>query len=225
MARMARLVVPGVPHHVTQRGNRRQDVFLVEDDYGVYIRLLGENSRARGLDIWAYCLMPNHVHLVCVPRTADALRAAVAETHRRFTLHVNTREDWRGHLWQERFHSFAMDEAHLYQAVRYVELNPVRAGLVKRPRDWRWSSARARLGGRDDPLLAPARPLEEFGDWRAYLRGGLDDETLARLRLNSRTGRPLGSDDFIRDLERRTGRTLKPQKRGPKGKSEDSENN
>ena len=113
MTRIARLVVPGVPHHITQRGNRRQDVFLVDDDYRFYLGLLTELSRDRGLDIWAYCLMPNHIHLIGVPRTADALRAAVAETHRRYTLHINSREDWRGHLWQDRFQSFAMDDAHL----------------------------------------------------------------------------------------------------------------
>jgi len=222
MARLARLVVPGVPHHVTQRGNRRQDVFFGKDDYRFYLELLGEHCEKCGLDIWAYCLMPNHIHLVGVPQTADSLRAAVAETHRRYTRHVNLREAWRGHLWQERFRSFAMDEAYLYQAVRYVELNPVRAGLVKRPRDWRWSSARARLGGKADPLLAPAPPLAEFGDWRAYLQGGMDEETLARLRMSSRTGRPLGSDGFVADLESKTGRSLKPAKRGPKPRSEGS---
>lgn len=215
---MARLVVPGVPHHVTQRGNRGQDVFLVDDDYRFYLGLLGELSRDRGLDIWAYCLMPNHVHLICVPSSPDALRAVVAETHRRYTLRLNLREGWRGHLWQDRFNSFAMDEAHLYEAVRYVELNPVRTGLAKRARDWRWSSARARLAAKDDPLLAPAPPLDGFGDWRAYLRGGLDDEMLDRLRMYSRTGRPLGGEDFVRDLEERTDRTLMPQKRGPKAK-------
>jgi len=225
MARMARLVVPGVPHHVTQRGNRRQDIFFGPDDYRVYLDLLGENCAKGGLDIWAYCLMPNHVHLVGVPRTADSLRAAVAETHRRYTRHVNLREDWHGHLWQERFHSFAMDEAYLYHAVRYVELNPVRAGLVKRVGDWRWSSARARLTGKTDALLAPAPPLAQFGDWQAYLRGGMEEETLARLRTNSRTGRPLGSAKFVTKLERKTGRTLTPRKRGPKGISAGSANN
>ena len=216
MARVARLVVPGIPHHVTQRGNRHQDVFFGREDYRTYLELLMQHARASGLDIWAYCLMPNHVHLVCVPDSTDALRAAVAETHRRYTRHVNRRENWSGHLWQERFHSFAMDEATLYEAVKYVELNPVRAGLAARPRDWAWSSARARLDGKDDPVLSPAPPLQRFGDWPAYLRGGLDDETLARLRLNGRTGRPLGSDDFVEDLEMRTGRRLKPGKRGPK---------
>jgi putative transposase len=219
MARMARVVVPGIPHHVIQRGNRRQDVFFGDDDYRTYLRLLGAFSENRGLEIWAYCLMPNHVHLICVPRTADALRAAVAETHRRYSLRVNFREDWRGHLWQERFHSFAMDEAYLYEAVRYVELNPVRAGFVRGPGDWPWSSAAARLGGGSDALLAAATPLEGFGDWRAYLDGDIDEETFAKFRMNGRTGRPLGDDDFVAELERKTGRALSPRKRGPKPKS------
>ena len=218
MARMARLVVPGVAHHITQRGNRRQPVFFGDDDYRTYLRLLGEWCGRGGLALWAYCLMPNHVHLIGVPATADSLRAAVAETHRRYTRHVNLREEWRGHLWQERFHSFPMDETSLLHAVRYVELNPVRAGLVRDPGRWPWSSAAARLAGRTDPLLAPAPPLEGQGPWRAFLRDGVDDDTLQRLRLTGRTGRPLGDDAFIERLERQTGRSLKPKRRGRKAK-------
>ncbi len=135
MARLARIVIPGLPHHITQRGNRRQTVFFSDQDYRAYLDLLGDWSAKGGLKIWAYCLMPNHVHLIGVPKTEDSLRAAVAETHRRYTRLINFREGWRGHLWQERFHSFAMDEAYVYRAVRYVELNPVRAGLVKKARD------------------------------------------------------------------------------------------
>ena len=141
MARLARLVVPGHPHHVTQRGNRGQETFFGDDDYRSYLSLLAECCRKAGTEVWAYCLMPNHVHLVLVPSHEDGLRAALGETHRRYTRHVNLREDWRGHLWQARFHSFAMDENHLLACARLVELNPVRARLVQRPGDWRWSSA------------------------------------------------------------------------------------
>src|SRR6185503_8599863 len=150
MPRLARLVVPDIPHHVTQRGNRRQPTFFSDEDYRLYLHLLGEWSRRAGTAVWAWCLMPNHVHLILVPSHEDGLRAALAEAHRRYTRRINAREDWRGHLWQSRFASFPMDEDHLLACARYVELNPVRAGLVARPEHWRWSSARAHLGlGRD----------------------------------------------------------------------------
>src|SRR5947208_7121938 len=171
MARLARVVAAGIPHHVTQRGNRRQQVFFGDDDYATYRGLLAEGCRAAGVAVWAYCLMPNHVHLILVPSDPDGLRAALGETHRRYTRHVNLREGWRGYLWQGRFASFPMDEARLLAGARYVELNPVRARLVRRARDWRWSSARAHLTGRDDGL-AVARPLLALApDWAALLRG------------------------------------------------------
>jgi putative transposase len=219
MARFARVVVPGVPHHVTQRGNRRLETFFGEADYRAYLDLLAEHSAAAGVAVWAYCLMPNHVHLVLVPQDEDGLRRVLGEAHRRYTRRVNFREGWRGHLWQERFHSFAMDEGHLLAAARYVELNPVRAGLARRARDWRWSSARAHLAGRDDALVQVAPLLELVGDWRAFLAGGLEDEALEALRRHTRTGRPLGSAAFLERLEARLGRALRPGKRGRKPKA------
>ena len=118
MARMPRIVVPGYPHHVTQRGNRRQQTFFCDDDYRYYIELLSANAQQASTEIWAYCLMPNHVHLVMVPSQEDGLRAALGETHRHYTRHINFRHKWRGHLWQERFHSFLMDENYLLATVR-----------------------------------------------------------------------------------------------------------
>ena len=141
MARLARIVAPGRAHHVTQRGNRRMQTFFCDEDYQAYLSLLGEWCGEFDVRIWAYCLMPNHVHLILVPSTADGLRRAVAEVHRRYTRMINFREGWRGCLWQGRFASFVMSEKHLMGAVRYVERNPVKAGLVTRAEDWRWSSA------------------------------------------------------------------------------------
>ena len=148
MARMARVVVPGVPHHVTQRGNRRQTTFFEDGDYEIYKSLMAEWCLSRGVEVWAYCLMPNHVHLVVVPSTEQALRAAIGEAHRRYTVMVNTRQGWKGCLWQGRFASFPMAPGHLFYGARYIELNPVRAGLVKTAEDWPHSSARAHLSGR-----------------------------------------------------------------------------
>ena len=220
MARLARIVVPGQPHHVIQRGSRRLETFLVEDDYAAYRDLVAEGCRAAGTQVWAYCLMPNHVHLILVPRDEDGLRAALGDAHRRYSRRINAREGWRGHLWQERFHSFAMDEAHLLACARYVELNPVRAGLVKRARDWRWSSARAHFAGTDDGLVRTAPLLKRAGNWRAFLAQIPDEDTLDALRRHGRTGRPLGSARYLDRLEARLGRPVRPGKRGPKPKAE-----
>ena len=133
MPRLARVVIPGEPHHVTQRGNRRQETFFSDEDYEAYLDLMAEWCEREGVEVWAYCLMPNHVHLVAVPSSEDALRRGIAEAHRRYSRRINFREGWRGHLWQGRFASFPMDDAHLYLATRYVELNPVRARLVRAP--------------------------------------------------------------------------------------------
>ena len=135
MARMARVVVPDYPHHVAQRGNRRQKTFFCDDDYPYYIDLIAEYSKQSEIDVWAYCLMPNHVHIVRVPKEEDGLRATPGEAHRRYTRHINFRKAWRGHLWQERFHSFTMDERYLLSTVRYVERNPVAARLCYQPED------------------------------------------------------------------------------------------
>jgi putative transposase len=218
MARLARVVVPGMPHHVTQRGNRRQQTFFCEEDYAAYVELMAQWSAEHGVEVWAYCLMPNHVHLIMVPRTRDGLRRAIGEAHRRYTRQVNFREGWRGHLWQGRFASFVMGGAYLLAAARYVELNPVRAGLVSGPREYRFSSARAHLLRRDDALVKVSPLLEMVGSWRRLLSSAVGEEELGRLRQHERTGRPLGDDDFLARLEKRLGRVLRRQKPGRKPK-------
>ena len=219
MARLARAVVPDIPHHVTQRGNRRQPTFFSEDDYGLYRELIAESCRAAGVAVWAWCLMPNHVHLILVPRDPDGLRAALAEAHRRYSRHVNLREGWRGYLWQGRFASVAMDEPHLMACARYVEMNPVRAGLVSTARDWRWSSARAHLEARGDGLVDVGPLLERAPDSQGLLDSVLPQADYEAIRRGERTGRPLGSSDFVERLESELGRPLAPQKRGRKAKS------
>ena len=223
MARLARVVAPGHPHHVTQRGNRRQRTFFSDDDYRRYLDLMAEWCARRGVAVWAYCLMPNHVHLIAVPRTADALAAAIGEAHRRYPAHVNRREAWRGHLWQARFASFVMDESHLLMAARYIELNPVRAGMVERPGDWPWSSARAHLAGRDDGLASVAPLLGLAQDWTGFLDAGLGAADLDAVRRHGRTGRPLGDERFVERLEVTLGRVLRKRKPGPRRAADDDE--
>jgi putative transposase len=217
MARLPRLVIPGIPYHVTQRGNRRQATFFEEADYALYRDLLSRSAQQAAAEVWAYCLMPNHVHIIVVPSDEDGLRRTFADTHRRYTGYINARHRWTGHLWQGRFGAVAMDEAHLAAAVRYGALNPVRARLVERAEDWRWSSTAAHLAGEDDDLVTVAPVLNRYGDFAAFLGNPVgDDEAWRALRMAETSGRPLGSDDWLETLEARTGRTLKPQKRGPK---------
>jgi putative transposase len=214
MARLARLVIPGLPHHVTQRGNRRQQTFFNDGDYTAYVELMAEWCREEGVEVWSYCLMPNHVHLIAVPQAEESLRRAIGEAHRRYTRRINFREKWRGYLWQGRFASFVMDEAYLIAAARYVELNPVRAGLVADASQWPWSSARPHLTSRDDRLVKTAPLLAMVADWRKFLDTAVCEEQLRDLRQHGRTGRPLGSASFLDRLESMVGRVLRPQKGG-----------
>ncbi|MBX3480358.1 MAG: transposase [Caulobacter sp.] len=216
MARLARVVIPGLPHHVTQRGNRAQRVFHEDGDWRYYLKLVSDAAKASGTDIWAYCLMPNHVHFVAVPSKEEGLRQTFAMPHKRYTAMVNRRNGWTGHLWQGRFNSSVMDEAHLMAAVRYVSLNPVRAGLVARAEDWPWSSARAHLSGRDDGVVTVAPMLSRFADFAGYLSAENDPRAVEALRRSYSTGRPVGAADWVRALEGETGRTLGAAARGRK---------
>ena len=223
MVRLPRLIIPGVPYHVTKRGNRRATTFFEDGDYALYRDLLGAAAAKAEAQIWCYCLMPNHVHLVVVPSDEDGLRRTFADAHRRYTGFINARHRWTGHLWQGRFGAVAMDEAHLANAVRYVSLNPVRARLVPRAADWPWSSVRAHLAGTDDELVSVAPVLERYGDFAALLAERSDDaRAWLALRRSETSGRPIGDAIWIAMLEARTGRKLAPQKRGPKPKAEGS---
>ncbi len=173
------------------------------------------------VEIWAWCLMPNHVHLIAVPHTQEGLARSIGEAHRRYTRRINFREKWRGHLWQERFASFPMDETHLLAAVRYVEMNPVTANIVEQPENYPWSSARAHLAGKDDELVKVKPLLEKVGDWRNFLTR-LSDQDHELMKKHERTGRPLGQASFVDHLELMTGRMLRPQRPGPKKKGTQS---
>jgi putative transposase len=216
MARIARVVAAGVPHHVVQRGNRRQPVFFSTADYKAYLRLMAAWCGQQGVEVWAYCLMTNHVHLIAVPGSEQGLARAIGEAHRRYTVRVNQRENWRGYLWQGRFSSYPLDEQYLLAAVRYVERNPVRVGLVERPWQYPWSSAAAHVRNRDDILVRVKPMSDRVADWREYLSTEPDSTDMEVLRRHLRTGRPLGSPEFVESLEVKLARSLIPHKRGPK---------
>src|SRR3569623_1896464 len=224
MARLARIVVPGVAHHVTQRGNRRQEIFFSEHDYAAYRALVAEACARTGQRCLAWCLMPNHVHLILVPGDVGGLRAALAEAHRRYSRRINAMKGWTGYLFQGRFASYPMDDAHLMVAVRYVELNPVWAGLVARAEDWPWSSARSHVTGTPDGLTDPKGLAGIHRNWRAMLRLGLESgdlsaEAIAAIVSDQSSVRPWGDEPFIERLEELPGRRLKRQNAGTRPKS------
>ncbi len=215
MGRMPRIVVPGYPHHLTQRGARKQTTFFSESDYKMYIRLLSKAIRKFEVEVLAYCLMPNHVHQVVVPRKSTGLADLVRHVHKTYAIAVNAREGWQGHLWQERFRSCVLDEPHLLAAVRYVELNPVRARLCQHPGEWAWSSYRAHVNATDDGVVSVAPMLDRVSDWRRFVRSESQDEkSFSKLRERSRTGHPVGDARFINNLEKLTGRNLMSPKLG-----------
>ena len=216
MARLARVVAAGSPHLVTQRGNRGQKVFFSESDFELYLELLAEGARGARTEVWAYALLPDRVHLLLVPSDEDGLRAALGESHRRYTRAINDRKNWRGFLWQGRFASFPMDDSHVLTCAKFVELSPVQRKVAKRPRDWQWSSARAHLAGRDDRVIDVKPLLERMRNWRSFLDEPLTDNERECVRAHESTGRPLGSPTFVAKLEKRLGRTLARQKPGPK---------
>lgn len=216
MARLARLVIPGLPHHVTQRGNGRAQTFFGDADYAFYRDLLAASCRAADVEIWSWVLMPNHVHLILVPADPDGLRRALAPVQGRYAGAVQARLRRTGHFWQGRFGAVVMDEAHLAAAVRYVALNPLRAGLVGAARDWRWSSVHAHLSGQDDGMTALRPILDRFPDFAEFIEVEAAPDVIGRLRRAETIGRPLGDESFVHALETATGRSLKPGKRGPK---------
>lgn len=213
MSRMARLVVPGYPHHVTQRGIRGYRTFFGALDYMTYLELLKDSRKTANVSIWAYCLMPNHVHLILVPETCDGLARLLRKVHSQYALRVNSTRGWKGHLWQERFYSTVMDEGHALAALRYVELNPVRAGLCSKAEDWPWSSVHANLGSHNDELVNVETTNALIPDWRIFLGEESPAAIQDALRKSTRTGRPAGDDAFIDKLERETGKSIRTKRR------------
>jgi len=216
MARLARAIFPGLPHHVTQRGNGRQQTFFADEDYALYRELLRGHCADAKVAIWSYVLMPNHVHLILAPSDQDGLRRALAPVHRHYAGHVHARERRTGHFWQGRFGCVATDEDHLAATVRYVAMNPVRAGLCERAADWPWSSAATLLGNEDDGVTEAAPVRARIADLAALLESAEDEERTMRLRRGESIGRPIGSVEWLEALEGERGRSFKPGKRGRK---------
>ena len=225
MPRLARTVCARVPHHITQRGNRREEVFFTDDDRRAYLAWLKDYAEKYDVDIVAYCLMTNHIHLIAVPASEDGLEKVLKPLHMRYAQRVNRARHWKGHVWQGRYFSSALDEDYLWAAVRYVERNPVRAKIVRKAENYRWSSASAHCGLKADPLLTRKsswqRQFDSIGDWSAWLAEGDEPQRLEILRRNVEKGLPCGSEKFIQKLEKLTGRTLQYRPTGRPKKESD----
>jgi len=218
MPRLARNVFSGIPHHVTQRGNRREDVFFSDEDRQIYLTWLKEYSQKHSLEVLAYCLMTNHVHLVVVPKTEKSLQEVLKPLHMRYAQRINRKKGWKGHLWQGRFFSSPLDEAYLWAAIRYVERNPVRAKILKKAEKYPWSSAAAHCGIKTDEVLTSNttwwKKFAQIEDWAAWLAEGEEPDKLLVLRRNIDKGLPSGSERFIKKLEALSGKKLRFRPQG-----------
>ena len=215
---MARVVAPGVPHHVTQRGNYRQGVFRSDEDRRVYLKLLAHYGALHDLALWGYCLMPNHVHLIVVPKREDSLARVIGPAHWRYAQYVHVRHDLVGHLWQNRFFSCPLGPGHTIRAMRYVERNPVRAGMAEDPCGYAWSSARAHVHGEDPHRILAPEALDEWRQVHGYaefLANEEDAEQAHEIEERTRAGRPYGDRAFTVELQRRLGREVEA---GPVGR-------
>jgi putative transposase len=221
MGRFTRVVAVDVPHHVTQRGNGRRFVLERDADRTIYLNLLRENIVLYGVALIGYCLMSNHIHLIAIPHKADGLAQALKQTHGRYASYWNAAHQSNGHVWQGRYYSCPLDQSHLWEALRYTELNPVRAGLVLGAELWPWSSAACHCGAKEQDeylTLEPWRSHWTTTAWQKYLTAGETEARLAVIRQRTHTGRPLGTEQFIQDLEKAMQRRIALQKRGPREK-------
>ena len=222
MSRMPRAVLPGVPHHLTQRGVNRQRVFFSEQDHRIYLDVVVRAAEESGVSLIGYCLMPNHVHWVVIPEKPDSLARAFGRAHNRYANWGNAQFQRSGHFWQNRFFSCALDDAHLCAALRYVELNPARSGLVDAATDWPWSRAAAHVGRGPAPKWLDLSQWQwRYGavEWSVYLSAPTVTDAAQILRANTYTGRPVGTPEFVKRAEAELGRTLQPSKPGRKPKT------
>jgi len=211
--RNPRILLPNVPFHITHRGNQRRRVFCTDTERREYLSLLARYSGMYELRLWAYSLMPNHVHILAVGTLPESISRTLGNTQRVFARHRHKDHEVTGHLWGARYYASPLDEAHVWAAVRYIERNPVRAGLVASAVDYPWSSAAIHAGLRSDGILDPARPFPgPISDWARWLEIEVEKSVVESIRSNTRSGWPTGNQEFIEEVESRTGRRQRPKK-------------
>lgn len=216
MARQARIVISETLHHITQRGNRGEHIFLQKEDYKTYLNILQEQCERFHVYLYSYCLLPNQIHLIVKPKEAELMARAIGETHRRYTNYINIRENWRGHLFQDRFFSYATDEQHGLRAARFAETLPVTIGIAPKPENYLWSSAKSRIKVTKNNFLKTFHSFHALQNWEDFLSRPMDPKEMNTIQLHLQTGRPRGSELFLDMIEKKIGRTVRPQKRGRK---------
>lgn len=216
MARQARITLDYTPHHITQRGNRGEPVFFEKGDFQAYLDMLKEQCERFNVKIASYCLMPNQIHLLAIPEKGEMLSRAIGETHRRYTNMINKRNDWRGHLFQDRFFSYACDEQHAIRAVRFIERLPVISRIAPKPESYLWSTAKNRIKVIPDSFIYAPPQFNSIHNWEEFLNRSMDEAEMKLIQTHLQTGRPRGRDEFIDRVEKQLGRTVRPKKRGRK---------
>jgi putative transposase len=224
MARQARIVIPNTAHHITQRGNRGDFIFFEKEDYKTYLDILNEQCLKLGVSLYSYCLIPNQVHFIAEPSEAQNLSRAIGETHRRYTNIINKRQGWTGHLFQNRFFSYACDEQYMIRAARYIETLPVTLKLTPHPQNYLWSSAKSRIRiNQNNNIIKPFSGFQTINNWEDFLMRPMNESEINMIQLHLQTGRPRGSNMFLDTIERQIGRSVRPKKRGRKPKNKDQD--
>jgi putative transposase len=221
MPRIARVIATGYPHHITQRGNNRATVFFDDEDRQTYLKLLAGYAEKHHFQIWAYCLMDNHIHLLAVPETENSLARGIGLTNQVYTQYLNRKMKQSGRIWQNRFFSCVVEnDQYLWAVARYIERNPLKAGLAENAEAYHWSSAKAHVTGAANTLLtaAPLLSPQDQGSYADYILTE-DEETDNAIRRATRTGRPFGSNNFVDLLEFQLKQPLKARRRGRPFKS------
>lgn len=211
MPRIARIIGIGYHHHVVQRGNNREKVFLDREDYKKYLSLLKKYSTEKEVVILAYCLMPNHVHLLAKPSGEEHLSKMMQGITLCYTQYFNRKNKRTGRLWECRYYSTLIDkERYLWAVSRYIEKNPVRANLVKRAEYYFYSSAKTHILGENNALLRePLFDKDELYSYKSYMETGEDEEAIKDIiRKQTRLGKPLGDERFLQTLSEKLGRNL-----------------
>ena len=182
MPRGSRIVYPDTPHHIVQRGCRKQDLFFEESDYRIYLEILGVFSRKYNVEIWCYCLMKNHIHLIAFPRDTKSLSKTIGEAHQKYAAYLNKKMEWKGHVWEYRFYSQPMDEIHLFRTVRYILKNSVDAGLVEKAENYDWSNAKSLLTKQETNFLGCLKLLDYMKDWTSFIEQPTEKEIIRSIK-------------------------------------------
>jgi len=226
MARQARITLDYTPHHITQRGNRGEPIFFEKGDFQAYLDILKEQCERFDVKIASYCLLPNQIHLMVIPKEGNLLARAIGETHRRYTNMINKRNNWRGHLFQDRFFSYACNEPYSLRATRFIEMLPVTSGIAPKAESYLWSSARTRIKVTSDQnFLSRPQSFHAVHNWEEFFSRPMEENEMKAIQTHLQTGRPRGNDAFLDRIEREIGRSVRPKKRGRKPKKSVREEN